>query len=105
MASKNIVNNIRFTSWNVEGPNEAAKKRNVMFHIQGLRGDVAFLQETHLRSDGTLRIKRGKFSHLFHSKFSAGARGAAILIQSHVPFEPEKQGRFCCFSSWLLEMH
>lgn len=106
MESKNTVNNIRFLSWNVKGANQATKINKIMSHIQGLRGDVVFLQETHLRSDEILRIKRGRFSQLYHSKFSARARGAAILIQSHIPFELEKVvadscGRFVIVSGKL----
>ena len=90
MESKKTMNNIRFISWNVKGANQATKINKIMSHLQDLRGDVVFLQETHLRSDEVLRIKRGRFSHLYHSKFNARARGAAILIRSNIPFEPEK---------------
>lgn len=106
MESKNTLNNIRFISWNVKGANQATKINKIMSHTQGLRGDVVFLQETHLRSDEILRIKRGRFSQLYHSKFSARARGAAILIQNHIPFELEKvvadsSGRFVIVSGKL----
>lgn len=109
MESTNTVNNIRFISWNVKGANQATKINKIMSHIQGLRGDVVFLQETHLRSDEILRIKRGRFSQLYHSKFSARARGAAILIQNHIPFELEKVvadsfGRFVIVSGKLCNI-
>ncbi len=45
------------------------------------------LQETHLKTSDIQRLKRAWVGHLYHSKFSARARGAAILIHRSVPFE------------------
>lgn len=106
MDSKTSMNNIRFISWNVKGANQATKINKIMSHIQGLRGEVVFLQETHLRTEEILRIKRGQFNQLYHSKFSDRARGAAILIQRHIPFQLEKlvadsSGRFVIVSGQL----
>lgn len=62
----------------------------IISHLQDLKGDIVFLQETHLHSGEIMRIKRSRFSQVYHSKFSARARGAAILIQNNVPFEAEE---------------
>lgn len=109
MDNRKSVNNIRFISWNVKGANQAIKINKIMTHVQGLGGEVVFLQETHLRTGETLRIKRGKFNHLFHSKFSDRSRGAAILIQNHIPFQLEKLvadsfGRFVIVSGQLCNI-
>lgn len=71
-------------SWNTKGMNNAIKIGKVLTHLQHLKGDVMFLQETHLKTSDTLRIKRAWMSHLFHSK----VRGAAIIIHKRVLFEP-----------------
>ena len=77
-----------------------------MSHPQDLRGDLVSLQETHLSDKETLQIKRGWFSHLYHSKFSARARDPAILIHNSISFEPENittdpNGRFVIVSGKL----
>ena len=48
-----------------------------------------FLFVCFLHSGETTLIKRSGFSQLYHSKFSARARGAAILIQNNILFEAE----------------
>lgn len=100
------MNNIRFISWNVKGANQPTKINTIISHLQVLKGDIVFLQETHLHSGETTRIKRSRFSQLYHSKFSARARGAAILIQNNIPFEAEgviadSTGRFVIVSGTL----
>ena len=75
-------------------------------HWQHLNGDIIFLQETHLKSSDTLRIKRAWMSHLFHSKFSHKARGAAIIINKNVRFELtnsllDPNGRYVIVSGML----
>ena len=100
------MNNICFISWNVKGANKTTKINTIISHLQDLKGDVVFLQETHLRSDETMHIKRSRFSQLYHLKFSARARGAAILIQNNILFEAEdviadSTGRFVIVSGTL----
>ena len=97
---------LRFISWNLKGVNQPTKMNKVMAHLNQLKGDVFFLQETHLRSSEVLRIKRPWVGHIFHSKFSARSRGAAILIHKSVPFElsnciEDSNGRFVIVSGTL----
>lgn len=75
-------------SWNTKGMNKAVKIDKVMKQLQHLKGDNIFLQETHLKTLGVQRIKRAWMSHVFHSKFSAKARGAAIIVSKNILFEP-----------------
>lgn len=98
--------NLRFISWNLKGANQPVKINKVMAHLKQLRGDIFFLQETHLRSSEVRRIRRPWVGDMFHSKFSARARGAAILIRKGVPFEPsnsieDPNGRFVIVSGRL----
>lgn len=100
------MNNICFISWNVKGANQPTKINKIISHLQDLKGDIVFLQETHLHSGETTRIRRSRFSQLYHSKFSARARGAAILIQNNILFEAEdviadSTGRFVIVSGTL----
>lgn len=79
--------NLRFISWNLKGVNQSAKLDKVMIYLRQLRADIFFLQETHLRFSEVTRIRRPWKGDVFHSKYSARARGAAILIHKSVPFE------------------
>lgn len=98
--------NIRFISWNVKGMNSAIKANKVNTHLQHLRGDLCFLQETHLCTADISRIKRPWIGHMFHSTFSERARGAAIIIHKDIAFEPintisDSNGRFVIVSGRL----
>lgn len=68
--------------WNSKGMNNAIKIGKVLTRLRHLKGDIVFLHETHLKTSDTLCIKRAWMSHLFHSKSSAKARGAAIIHKS-----------------------
>lgn len=98
--------NIRFISWNVKGLNNIVKTKKVLSHLQSLKGDIIFFQETHLRTLDVSRIKSAWISHCFHSKFGVKARGAAILVHKNVAFEPESvvsdsNGRYVIVSGIL----
>lgn len=68
--------------------NNIVKANKVISHLQELKGDICFLQETHLRKSEFSRIKKPWMGHLFHSRFSERTRGAAIIIHRDVAFEP-----------------
>jgi len=87
MAKTEESSSTRFKSWNVKGVNNNIKISRIMSHLQHLKGDVFFLQETHLKTSDIQRLKRAWVGHLYHSNFSARARGAAILIHRSIPFE------------------
>lgn len=103
------MNNIRFISWNVKWANQPTKINKIISHLQDLKGDIVFLQETHLHSGEIMRIKRSRFSQVYHSKFGARARGAPILIQNNIPFEADDviadlNGRFIIVSGTLCHI-
>lgn len=92
-------NVLKVVSWNVRGLGNTTKTAKVMAHLQQLKGDIFFLQETHLRNKEIRRLKRSWISHVFHSRFNARARGTAILIRNNIMFEQHKiiadtDGRF-----------
>ncbi len=96
-------------SWNTKGMNKAVKIRKVMMQMQHLKGDIIFLQETHLKTSDVQRIKRAWMSHVFHSKFSAKARGAAIIISKNIQFESiqvieDVNGRYVMVSGLLQNL-
>lgn len=98
--------NLHFISWNVKGMNNVVKASKVLSHLQYLRGDLCFLQETHIRNSEISRIRRAWMGHLFHSGFTERVRGAAIVIHRDVAFEPsiticDPNGRFVIVSGKL----
>lgn len=58
-----------FISWNLKGVNQSVKLNKVMTHLRQLRGDIFFLQETHLRCSEVTRIRRPWIGDVIHSKF------------------------------------
>lgn len=78
--NKVIDNPTKFISWNIKAVNNPVKRQRVMSHLQQLKVDIAFLQETHLCNAGVAALKRNWISHVYHSEFNAKARGTAILI-------------------------
>lgn len=90
---------LRFLSWNVKGLNHPVKRNRVLAHLRQLKAEVAFLQETHLRTVDHNHLNHGWKGQIFHSSFQAKARGVAILINTNVPFVPkdiisDKNGRY-----------
>lgn len=94
-----MKNIIRFISWNVRGVGGPTKCDKIMTHLQQLKGDMFFIQETHLWNREVTRLKRGWVDHVFHSRFNERARGTAIMVRKNIMFEPGKvvsdlNGRF-----------
>ena len=89
--------------------NKAIKIGKVLTRLQHLKGDIIFLQETHLKTSDTLCIKRAWMGHYFHSRSSSRARGAAIIIHKSVMFVPtntilDNNGRYVIVSGVLQGM-
>lgn len=61
-----------------------------MSHLQQLKIDVAFLQETHLCNASVASLKRNWVGQVYHSKFNVKARGTAILINKDISFQSKK---------------
>lgn len=97
----------RFVSWNVRGMNKPVKRARIFSHLKRLRTDVAFLQETHLRVQDQVLLRKAWVAQVYHSNFSSRARGAAIINHKKVIFTASKitldnQGRFVIVSGNLF---
>lgn len=62
------------------------KFKKIFSHIKQLRADIAFLQETHIRSCDSSRLARGWAGQVYQSNFCSKARGVAIMIGKNVQF-------------------
>ena len=86
-------------SWNVKSLNHPIKRKKVFSHLQELKTDIAFLQETHLRISDHARLKNKWIGQIYHSNFNSKSRGAAIIINKNLPFvtsniDVDPNGRF-----------
>lgn len=88
------MNNIRgydgcptkFMSWNVKSLNHPVKFKKIFSRLKQLGVDIAFLQETHIRSCDSSRLVRGWAGQVYQSNFCSKARGVAIMIGRGVQF-------------------
>lgn len=98
---------VRFTSWNVRGLNGPVKRARIFSHLKRLGTEIAFLQETHLRTQDQILLRKNWVGQVFHSSFSSRARGTAILIHKKILFTAsdiisDPQGRFIIVSGRLF---
>uniref|UniRef100_A0A9J8CV62 Reverse transcriptase domain-containing protein n=1 Tax=Cyprinus carpio carpio TaxID=630221 RepID=A0A9J8CV62_CYPCA len=97
---------VKLISWNVKGLNNRVKSIKIFSNLFKLKGDICFLQETHLKNSSHKSLMRSWVGQVFHSGFNGKARGAAILINKNTPFNPSKvisdpNGRYVIVSGTL----
>ncbi len=94
-------------SWNVRGLRKLVKLKQVMTRIKQLNSKIIFLQETHLLSNETTRLRRRLPGQVIACSFSSHARGVAILVHKSIPFCIQKtfldpSGRYIIIQGSLL---
>ena len=99
---------VRIVTWNVRGLGGQVKRAKVFSHLKSLSTDVAFLQETHLRTEDHIRLRKPWVGQIFHSNFNSRSRGTAILIHKRIRFISEQiisdpAGRYVIVSGILHE--
>ncbi|KAM7402819.1 hypothetical protein PAMP_018030 [Pampus punctatissimus] len=104
MADVNIAGqsagcSVQFVSWNVKSLNHPVKRKKVLVHLNNLKTDIAFLQETHLRVADHCRLRGDWIGQTYHSNFNSKTRGVAIVINKRIPFimskvESDPAGRY-----------
>lgn len=65
---------INFVSWNVKSLNHHVKWKKVLLHLDYMKADIAFLQETHLRVADHTRLTGEWIGQTFHSSFNSKTR-------------------------------
>uniref|UniRef100_A0A3P9LA26 Reverse transcriptase domain-containing protein n=1 Tax=Oryzias latipes TaxID=8090 RepID=A0A3P9LA26_ORYLA len=91
---------IRIISYNVNGMLNPIKRSKIFSKLKRERGQVVFLQETHLTEAEHEKLRRGGFKHIFYTSYKSGhRRGSAILISNQVQYEhisetKDKEGRY-----------
>lgn len=95
-----IEYNTKILSLNINGLNNPVKRQKIMTKLRKDKSQIIFLQETHLSSLESEKLKRFGYTNSFHSSFHHGCRrGVIILIRNSVNFEcikkiSDKEGRF-----------
>ena len=64
---------LKVVTWNVQ-----IKRSKVFSHLKSLSADVVFLQETHLRIDDHMRLRKPWVGHIFHSNFNSKSRTCVL---------------------------
>ncbi|KAI5085645.1 hypothetical protein C0J45_2327, partial [Silurus meridionalis] len=97
---------VKMISWNVKGLNNKVKSVKVFSHLNNLKANVCFLQETHLMISRHKSLLRSWVGQVFHSGYNCKASGTAILINKNTPFSPsnvisDPNGRYVIVSGSL----
>ena len=103
-----VGSSVRLVSWNVRVLGGPVKRSRVFSYLKGLNTDIAFLQETHLRTCDDNRMRKSWAGQIFNSAFNSKSRGAAILINKRTQFSPaqiisDPGGRFVIVSGTLYQ--
>lgn len=77
----------KIISWNVRGLNCKVKRALVFNYLKQFNPDLFILQETHLRGQKILALKRPWIGSAYHSVYSSYARGVSVLVGKALPFQ------------------
>lgn len=100
MSQENRLNQIRITSFNVNGIPNPIKRAKILTKLKREKSDIVYLQETHLSQLEHNKLNRMGFKFVFSSAHTSGRRrGVAILISKKISYEhaseiKDKDGRF-----------
>lgn len=82
------VDSLKVTSLNARGLNTPEKRRMLLHDLKKSHTDVAFIQETHFKTDKSPILQNRAFSRAYHStNFHSKSKGASILISSRLPWQ------------------
>lgn len=99
---------VRCISLNVNGLNNAIKRKRILQYLKKEGGEVIFLQETHLSTIEHAKMEKLANAQVFHSSHSTSKRGVSILIKNHLMFKKikcirDKEGRYVVVIGMLEE--
>lgn len=102
------LHSLNIISWNVRGMLNKIKRGAVLYLAKRYSADVLLLQETHLQGTKAPCLSRYGYTTIYHSGFSRGARGTAILIHRRVPLQATRHwtdqgGRYTILTGTLFQ--
>lgn len=98
---------VKITSWNCRGQQNTKKVKQVMNRIKTLESNIIFLQETHLRREDELKVRRRWKGGIWSAPFTSQARGVMILVRDSIPLQihkvvKDKAGRYLIIHGSIL---
>ena len=82
-----INNHLSIITLNVNGSNAPIKRHRVAEWIKRQKPSICCLQETHLRTKDTYRLKVKGWVKIFHANSHDRKAGVAILISDKIDFK------------------
>lgn len=94
-----LMGKVKCISLNVNGLNNAIKRKRILQYLKKEGGEIIFLQETHLNVVEHTKMEKLANAQVFHSSYSTSKRGVSILIKNHLMFKKikcirDKEGRY-----------
>ena len=90
---------LNIISYNVNGINNPIKRKKLLVKLKKEKGDIIFLQETHLVSSEHEKLKKLTNAQVYYSSYKSCRRGVAVLIMPQIGFTlkkliADKEGRY-----------
>lgn len=86
---KNQLNSqVKLCSVNIQGLNTPKKRSQLLYSLQKSKTHIAFIQETHFRSDNIPKLGNRHYPTVFHaSNVTSKTKGVTILISKACPLQ------------------
>lgn len=102
--------NLKIVSLNARGLNIPERRSKLLLYLHSLKTDIAFIQETHFKTDHIPRWHSRDYPTMLHATNSmAKTKGTSILIAKHVPLDItdtliDKDGRYVGIKGHIWNM-
>uniref|UniRef100_A0AAR2LS66 exodeoxyribonuclease III n=1 Tax=Pygocentrus nattereri TaxID=42514 RepID=A0AAR2LS66_PYGNA len=99
----------KLVTWNIRGLNNPVKRNKIFTHLEKMKSEIVFMQETHMLNKEYLKLKRGGFTQVYHSGSGGTFRGVAILLHRNIQFVEskaitDKNGRYLIIQEKLFNL-
>ena len=76
----------KIVSWNIAGCHNGVKRKKILTYLKQKKTDLAFIQETHLNEDESVKFKRDWVGQVYFRAYSNRKRGVIILVRKNIDF-------------------
>ena len=101
-----INNHLSIITLNVNGLNAPSKRHRVAEWIKRQKPSICCLQETHLRTKDTYRLKVRGWGNIFHANRHDRKAGVATLVSDKIDFKTkhikkDKEGNYLMIKGFI----
>lgn len=83
-----LCSQVKFYSLNMRGLNIPEKRSKLLYTLRLNKINIAFIQETHFRSENIPKLSNNHFPMVYHASNEVSkAKGVSILIAKNCPFQ------------------